>query len=973
MPAEYCYHKNMAIPAVTVKSCNAGPISSKNISTEFARLAEDNQRVCREIGYFLRYSPEVNLHLLRLGIRAAEHYIDLSLVQMSRYGSNPLARLFEGGINPLLMENPGLAEEKNIKVLELLVELGIKAVENEFNPMDLFELGINPLLEQNPSLAEAENIDSLRQFGTLLVELGIKAVENEFDPRRLFKDAIDPLLKQNPDLAEVKNIKFLELLVKLGIKAAENKFSPIDLFELGINPLLEQNPSLVGMENVNSLRQFVTLFVELGIKTVENQLYPAAFFYNGIKPLLKQNPDLAEVKNIKFLELLVELGIKAAENRFDPGDSIIYIINSLLKQNPGLAEVKNIKFLELLVKLGIKAAENKVDPWHFFDLGLQPLLQQNPSMVEGENIDDFKRLGNSLLNICLNTSKHNRERVFTLLCEQYKKFTLSQLEHYLSFVNKVLSTYPCLGYPLLEGIFDAVDESILPKDLNRDIEASVLHFIARMNSFEPILYKVFSQQGDKFIDEVLDISNVILTDGFGQKDLEAIKQKYPHLDGDQLILAIIQTRIPLSGASFVSRSESLGLFKKMAECGDLRSHVPPYWGAHEIIRKLTSSEMRVREGEEIDTDGKIKAIIELMRSSDRPKKQEVILALKEYLKGDLDNKERKQKFMEVFLKYAGAGDLLGEKVDRLGDKDFYTLRILEEIFKDKDNLTTLLAGMFEEIEKDDPGSLAREVNKQLLVDPQGLAKVLKKNLPNLPSEERKVEAAAKILSRYTEEEIRQRLLPLLSGSPDLVNIIEAGLKKEYKTVLSKKAVIEKLLADPLAYIRHEMSKFMQVEKDEAMELGFRVVKGIPYGLWGLNAGVCVATDIELWKNPEFKLIAIEDKKTQTIAGFIHVFETTIGGKKILTIPGIEPSVEFMNNVDPMQLYDQIEAALKEFAKLGGYDVVYVPTKALIHSNRTDIQKAIQKKKYPAIKLDQPVNWNHTPSPYPFDEVYVIKV
>jgi len=686
--------------------------------------------------------------------------------------------------------------------------------------------------------------------------------------------------------------------------------------------------------------------------------------YGQISPYLKYS---------FFVNLLLfRLGVIAAENKFNPESLFYFGIELFLEQQFSPSKVEDIKVLELLVNLGIKAAENKFNPGVLFYLGINPLLMQNPSLAEVGNIGSLEKLGNSLLNIGLNTSKYNRDEVFGLLSKQYKKFSLSQLGNYLSLANKVLSNYSRLGYPLLEGIFDAVDQGILPKDLDKDIEASVLHFIARTHSFEPLLYKVFSKEGDKFIDEVLTISKAILADGFGQEDLKAIKQKYPHLDGDQLILAIIQIRIALSGASFVSKKESLGLFKKMAECGDLREHVPGYWKNKEITKELMLTQMKVKEGEKVDKDGKVKAIIELLRSTKRPKKEEVIAGLNGYLKGDLDVSENKQKFLNVFLRYAGTGDLLGEKVDRLGDKDFYILRILEEIFKDKDNLTTLLVKMLEEIEKENPKLLERDVKKQPLGNPQGLAKVLKKSLPKIPSEERKVEAASKILAKYSEMEIRQKLLPLLSGSPDLIKIIEAGLIKENKAVLSKKTIIDKLLADPLAQIRHEMTKFNQVKQDDKVELGFRVVKGIPYGLWGLNAGVCIARDIELWKNPSFKLIAIIDKKAGTVVGFIHVFETEIAGKKIMTIPGIEPSVEFLNKVNAAQLYEQIEAVLKELAKLGGYDKIYLPTNVNIVSNRADIRKAIQKKKYQTIKLNKLVNWNHTPRPYSFDEVYVIK-
>jgi hypothetical protein len=410
----------------------------------------------------------------------------------------------------------------------------------------------------------------------------------------------------------------------------------------------------------------------------------------------------------------------------------------------------------------------------------------------------------------------------------------------------------------------------------------------------------------------------------------------------------------------------------------LRKHVPQYWQNKEIEKEIEIFEMKVKVGQEIDKEGKVKKIIELLRDRNHHSKDEALKALILYLEegqknsSSLDRLENKQEFLNIFFRYAGRKDLLGEKIDRLVENEYYTLRLLEEIFKDKDNLPTLLKDLLIEIEKSNPKLLKIKNDYQKMTNVDHLLKHINKNLPKLPSEDMKVKALSKILIKYDPIEIKNLLIPKIKEK-DLAMLVKTVIAQENKSLLSQSKIIDKLLADQIATIRHELLKFENLSKAENLKLGFRVVKGLPYTMWGLNAGVCIARDIKLWTNSSFKLISIIDKNDENIGGFIHIFETEIEGKKILTIPGIEPSVEFLNNVNPSKLYDQIEEVLKEFAKLGGYDAVYIPTNTNINSNRTDIQKAIQKKKYQIIKLSKPVNWNNVPSPYPFDEVYKIPV
>src|SRR5690606_17402909 len=86
-----------------------------------------------------------------------------------------------------------------------------------------------------------------------------------------------------------------------------------------------------------------------------------------------------------------------------------------------------------------------------------------------------------------------------------------------------------------------------------------------------------------------------------------------------------------------------------------------------------------------------------------------------------------------------------------------------------------------------------------------------------------------------------------------------------------------------------------------IQVGLRAVKGPTFGIHGLSSGVCTAEDLRLWKNPKFTLLAITDEYHSQVVGYLHVVQTTIAGKKYLTLPGINPSAEFIGKVDGEKL------------------------------------------------------------------------
>src|SRR4030095_1304792 len=415
----------------------------------------------------------------------------------------------------------------------------------------------------------------------------------------------------------------------------------------------------------------------------------------------------------------------------------------------------------------------------------------------------------------------------------------------------------------------------------------------------------------------------------------------------------------------------LFLLKKMLEAGDLRGHIPETWRGRVESFSMQQGDYQLIEGQTLDPDGRIKGLLDQFRireGTEKIKQSQLVNALAEYLQAGR-NSEQRSKVKAALYQLAGQNDALKEKIDRIQDHDYSTLLLLEQLFVDKDNLPKILAVALEQL----PQELlaAKAAKRPIQGDAYRLIKSIKKvwgeqiGMQDI-SQEKRIEILGSILKAYETADIETKIL----SRPDLSEELKAGIRQvmELAPTLSKKQIIVEILAQPIELIKKEKSKFAYQDQG-SLQIGLRAVKGPAYGLNGLSSGVCTVEDMDLWKNPNFKLLAITDEIKGQVGGYIHVFETEIEDKKYLTLPGINPSAEFMGRVDGKKLYEGLINQVVEFARSGDYASVYIPTSPNIHSNRSDIQRAILKAEYP-IKTIPQVYWNIRPSPYPFTEVYV---
>jgi len=277
--------------------------------------------------------------------------------EVTKYGFDP-SSLFIYGFGPLFTQNPGLKNKENIVDLKrfgrLFIDKGIKTAKLKTYSTYLFSDCVAPLLMDNPELTRIENIKTLE----LILALAVKASMVLHLPDELFKKGINPLLKQNSDLMKKENIKVLELILDLAAITLGHNRDSVTIIQYGIVPLLHRNPGLAKIENIKVLQ----IIHDLCVKAEENKVGATCLYAEGIYPLMSNNPELERIENVKDLErlgqIVLDAGIRAVKNGVDPAGSsdsmftFSYSMYPIFMQNPELARIENIKTLELITRPG---------------------------------------------------------------------------------------------------------------------------------------------------------------------------------------------------------------------------------------------------------------------------------------------------------------------------------------------------------------------------------------------------------------------------------------------------------------------------------------------------------------------------------------------------------------------------------------------------------------------------------------------
>ena len=179
-----------------------------------------------------------------------------------------------------------------------------------------------------------------------------------------------------------------------------------------------------------------------------------------------------------------------------------------------------------------------------------------------------------------------------------------------------------------------------------------------------------------------------------------------------------------------------------------------------------------------------------------------------------------------------------------------------------------------------------------------------------------------------------------------------------------------LLGKEYEKMYEEVQKFEFVEGTEKQDYQLYISKKKEHGCAGLNMGVCVAPDEQLWSNPNFSNVII--MKDNIAYGGMHFLVMEEEGKKYLALPGINPNEALLGQVAADQLFDKMMDYAKECAEKLGCEKVLIPTNSTIHSNRSAIQDVINNKKYKTFTFKSNMPFSYSPFEYSFQECYEVE-
>jgi len=552
---------------------------------------------------------------------------------------------------------------------------------------------------------------------------------------------------------------------------------------------------------------------------------------------------------------------------------------------------------------------------------------------------------------------------------------------HLELYADVLTTYPKDGYAMLLGIEMGIWRGEIDRMLPEQERARILDCMRQLQCFTPALYTAFAS-GAPVQQALSDFRSGLLRDEVGKEEMDAFCQAY---DMESLVAAV-QLAIPAASPRYDDYGMERALLAAYTSFGDRRNDIPrplrgKDFGGGEADR-IHLARWRLGDGMVADEAGKLRAMLSALTrpvlggegtARAHEDEQACRSALRDYLAGDCQAEARKTA-LDAFFAYVRHGSATAN-VERIDHETHAGLAALEELFADRDALPVELGGVLRQLLRDEPWLIPYVSDGQNPIrNPKALGQQLAGLWCNTQvADQGKVERMSALLRGVSEDEIRTRLLPVLPQDAALhATVVEIGRRSTASRPATVDEIASGMLAEPLKDIRSEIGRFAFRETGAGVTLEFRVVKGIPFGVWSLNAGVCIGKDYALWQKPEFMLLAMFDKETGRAAGFIHLFEARIDGKKILAVPGMEPSIPFLSEVRARDVFPLMEKAVVNVAREGGYDAVLLPDDPNILSNRSDI-RTLANEAYAdrLVELDKKVEWNTVPHDYSFRTAYRI--
>ncbi len=148
-----------------------------------------------------------------------------------------------------------------------------------------------------------------------------------------------------------------------------------------------------------------------------------------------------------------------------------------------------------------------------------------------------------------------------------------------------------------------------------------------------------------------------------------------------------------------------------------------------------------------------------------------------------------------------------------------------------------------------------------------------------------------------------------------------------------------LVGQELAEMTAVIAKALEYRaSSQLVTLECTVTKRALHAPIGLTAGVCVASDLELWNSPGFMHLALWLEGV--CMGSVHLLVLSEGAERYLALPGINPSFGLLDRVEAAVLVKAILERVQVLASEAGLNGVWIPTSPGIHSNRHAIHEAL---------------------------------
>jgi hypothetical protein len=136
---------------------------------------------------------------------------------------------------------------------------------------------------------------------------------------------------------------------------------------------------------------------------------------------------------------------------------------------------------------------------------------------------------------------------------------------------------------------------------------------------------------------------------------------------------------------------------------------------------------------------------------------------------------------------------------------------------------------------------------------------------------------------------------------------------------------------------------------------------------GLTAGVCVATDLELWNTTGFGHLALW--LDGVCAGSVHLLVVDDADGTYLALPGINPTLALLERTAAEPLVRALLDRVHQLARAANFTGVWIPTSPSIHSNRRAVHDVLRAMQLP-VRRTRGHAFSYSPYAYRIDDVWV---